>query len=285
MANSIDTLHVAAWRAAELPDELVLTRFTMPVSAHETLAQWCQEKLKREGQPTSVIVAGLPEILAFFAPEIAYMAQEGVDGGPFRQCLYFLGDVTGDAVLRARVRNSLLMWLAVLYSERDADVRTGVAESALDARNWRVQRISTRFQHHGGACAVPETPSLFDALTVHVVARLANKTIQFQSGESRILIPRTPHSKPFGGVELVAFPPKKERDGDGFYTECVTISAATFPEQQGEGIQILAQPSIRNWGPIVSYDTYASPSRSLDVFIPPMEDAEGLQTTGTRRSG
>jgi hypothetical protein len=277
MTNSIDVLHVASWRATALPGNLVLTRFILPVSAHETLLEWCREKTKRENLPTTVVIAGLSEILAFFAPETAYMAQDrdGGDSGLRRQCLYFLGDVTADADLRRRLKSAILIWLGIIYPEKSAGVRALIAEGVSDRLNWRVQQISTRLKQHKGACPVPEANALFDALTVHVVARIANKMIQFQSGETRILIPKTPQSRPFGGVELVAFPPKKERDGDGFYSEVVTISAATFPEQHGGGIQVLAQPSIRNWGAVVGYDTYGGPSRSLDLFIPPQSDGDG----------
>jgi hypothetical protein len=277
MTSSIDTLHVASWCATSLPETLVLTRFMMPVSAHEALVQWCREKTRRDNLPTTVVIAGLSEVLAFFAPETAYMAQDRDpgDNGLRRQCLYFIGDVTADAELLLRLQSGILIWLGIIYPEKDAGVRTSIAESVIDRRNWRLLHISTRLKEHDGPCPSPQEGALFDALTAHVVAQLANKMVQFTSGESRILIPGTPQSKPFGGVELVAFPPKKERDGDGFYTEVVTISAATFPEQNAAGIQILALPSIRNWGPVKGFDRSQRPSRSLDMFMPPQGDTDG----------
>lgn len=278
MANSTDVLRVASWCATALPDSLVLTRFMMPVSAHETLVQWYQQKIIREKNlPTAVVLAGLSELLAFFAPETAYMAHvpDPSDSGPPRLCLFFLSDVTGNAGLRQRLQNAILRWLAIIYSEKDPDLRAAIAGGVFDRRNWCIQQISTRMKNSQGACPVPQEAALFNVLTAHVIAQLSNKFIQFQSGESRILIPRTPQSNPFYGLELVAFPPKKERDGDGFYTEVVTISAATFPEQHSGGIQILAQPSIRNWGPFSGYDGYGDPARSLDVFMPPQNETEG----------
>src|SRR6185437_16123735 len=72
MAN-IQTLHVAAWTAKNLTDNLVLTRFMLPMNAHDQLVHWCSEKARRgPDMPTSIVVAGLSEILAFFAPETAY---------------------------------------------------------------------------------------------------------------------------------------------------------------------------------------------------------------------
>jgi hypothetical protein len=275
---SVDTLHVAVWTAKNLPELLTLTRFMIPVSAHDLLVQWYREKAGRTNDvPTYMAVAGLSEVLSLFVPETAYMVHDREPGetGQKRQCLYFLGDLLRDGDLRTRLRNGILMWLGILYPDKDADMRISVGEAVFDDRNWRARQISTRLKTHNGVCALPEEGALFDALTVHVVAQLAGKMLQFQSGKSRILVPRTPQTQPFGGVELVAFPPKKERDGQGLYTEVVTISAANFPEQRGQGIQILAQPSIRNWGPVQSYDLENGPSRSLDVFMPPREGADG----------
>lgn len=275
---SVDTLHVAAWTAKDLPEHLILTRFMMPVSAHDVLVQWCREKTGRAADvPTYMAVAGLSEVLSFLVPETAYMVhdRDSEERGSKRQCLFFLGDISRDSDLRNRLRSALLIWLGILYPDKGADNRSLVAEAVLDERNWCVSQISTRLKSHSGVCAVPQEGALFDALTVHAVAQLAGKMLQFQSGESRVLIPRTPQSQPFGGVELVAFPPKKERDGQGLYTEVITISAANFPEQRGWGIQILAQPSIRNWGPVQGYDLEGSPSRSLDVFMPPRDGGDG----------
>jgi len=271
---SVHTLHVAAWTARNLPERLILTRFMMPTSAHDVLVQWCRQTTGRAADvPTYIAVAGLSEVLSFFVPETAYMAHERDAGetGQKRQCLYFLGDISHDDELRKRLRSAILMWLGILYPDKGADMRLSVAETACDERNWRVRQIDTGLKNHNGVCAVPRDGALYDALTVHAVAQVAGKTLRFQSGESRIFVAETPQSQPFGGVELVAFPPKKERDGPGLYTEVVTISAANFPEQRGQGIQILARPSIRNWGPIETYDLQASPTRSLDVFIPPRD--------------
>ena len=275
---SVDTLHVAAWTAKELPEHLILTRFMMPVSAHDVLVRWCREKSGRAADmPTYMVVAGLSEVLSFLVPETAYMVHDRDPGerGSKRQCLFFLGDISRDSDLRNRLRSAILIWLGILYPDKEADNRSLVAEAVLDERNWCVRQISTRLKSHNGVCAVPQETALFDALTVHAVAQLAGKSLQFQSGESRVLIPRTPQSQPFGGVELVAFPPKKEHDGQGLYTEVITISAANFPEQRGWGIQLLAQPSIRNWGPVQGYDLEGSPSRSLDVFMPPRDGGDG----------
>ena len=249
-----------------------------PVSAHDILVQWCGEKTRRAPNvPTYMAVKGLSEVLSFLVPETAYMVhdRDPKETGSKRQCLFFLGDVSRDSELRNRLRSAIHVWLGIVYPDKKHDSRSLVAEAVIDDRNWCVKQTSTHLKNHSGVCAVPQETRLFDALTVHAVAQLAGRSVQFQSGDNRTLIPRTPQSQPFGGIELVAFPPKKERDGEGLYTEVITISVANFPEQRDWGIQLLAQPSIRNWGAIQGYDLQGSPARSLDVFMPPREWRDG----------
>src|ERR1043166_4749099 len=233
--SNVQTLHVAAWAPKNLADELTFTRLMVPVKAHEHLVEWSREKTGRAADaPTTMVVAGLSEILAFFAPEIAYMTYERAFGekGQKRPCFYFFSDLLQDDGLRARLRNAFLWWLGLIYPKKDAEVRSGLAEFVRDEANWRVSPISTQLKDHAGVCAVPENYMLFDAITAYVVSRLAGKNLEFASGDTRTLVPKTPQSSLFGGVELVAFPPKKQIDGDGFYTEVITISTATFPEQK-----------------------------------------------------
>jgi hypothetical protein len=98
--------------------------------------------------------------------------------------------------------------------------------------------------------------------------------IQFQSGQTRTLVPRTPQASPYHGVDLVAFSANKERDGEELWSEVITVSTATFPERKEKGVHLLARPSIRNWGPMQGYDLSADPARSLDLFMPPATGRE-----------
>ena len=141
---SVDTLHVAAWTAKELPEHLILTRFMMPVSAHDVLVQWCREKTGRAADvPTYMAVAGLSEVLSFLVPETAYMVhdRDPEERGSKRQCLFFLGDILRDSDLRNRLRSAILIWLGILYPDKEADSRSLVAEAVLDERNWCVRQI------------------------------------------------------------------------------------------------------------------------------------------------
>lgn len=274
MARSTDELHVAAWVADGLPNAIRVTRFTVTPTAHDTLAQWCEE---RAGKATysNVVLAGLPEILAFLVPEAAYMdVTPGQEGGPRRLTVTFLGDVSADHALRGRMEAAINVWLGIIYADKPAGARAAVAASARADAGWRVTEVPTRMKEHAGICAVPQDGMLFNALVSHAVGSLAGQAIRFASGEARTLVRQTSQSSPFNGIELVAFPPRQDPNG-GLYTEVVTLKAANFPERKGMGLHLLARPSIRNWGSVKGYDLMRDPARSLDVFMPSEDGPPG----------
>lgn len=275
MARSTDELHVAAWVADGLPEMIRLTRFEVSAPAHATLAQWCEE---RAGRVTyaNVVVAGLPEIMAFLVPEAAYIDVSAAQGGgPRRLAITFLGDATGDAGLRGRVEGAVNVWLGVIYPDKPAEARAAVAASARTDGCWRVIDVPTGMKDHAGACAVPRDGMLFDAMVAHAISQLAGKVVRFASGETRTLVRQTSQSSPFNGIELVTFPPRQDPTGGGLYTEVVTLKSANFPERKDAGLHILARPSIRNWGVVKGYDLVRSPARSLDVFMPAEDGPPG----------
>jgi pPIWI_RE module N-terminal domain/RNaseH domain of pPIWI_RE/MID domain of pPIWI_RE len=275
---NVDTLQVAVWTAERLPNEIPLVRFALPSKAHDMLAQWFREKTNRSpDSPVNVIVSGLSEVIAFLVPETAYIKVER-EGGPNRLSLYFLAsDIADRDEIRQRIRASLSLWLGLIYPKREPDLRSEIANTVDDDGNWTTVSVGTAMRNHAGTCANPSDSRLFDALMSLVARRLAGKRIQFATGQERTMVLQTPQSALFGGIELVAFPPTRGREGsDALWSEVITISTATFPERKQEGIHILARPSIRNWGPIHGYDTATNPSRSLDVFMPPVGGDAGF---------
>jgi hypothetical protein len=278
VANVVDTLQVAVWTPEHLPNEIPLVRFTLPTKAHDILAQWFREKTNRgPDSPVNVVVSGLSEVVAFLVPETAYIKVER-EGGPYRLSLYFLAsDIVDRDDIRQRIRASMSLWLGLIYPKKEPNLRADIANAVDEDGNWTTISVGTAMRNHAGTCANPHDNRLFDALTSLVARQLAGKRIQFATGQERTMVPQTPQSALFGGIELVAFPPTRGRDGsDALWSEVITISTATFPERKQEGIHILARPSIRNWGPVHGYDTAASPSRSLDVFMPPVGGDAGF---------
>lgn len=267
MAN-IDTLQLSAWVPTGQIEQLLLTRYKMPTSAHEALAQWCREKTNRESDPITIVLQGLSEILATLVPDVAFMKHDNdrVERGK-RLHLFFLGDRSGDEALHSNVQAAFSMWLGILYPNKPGGVRASIAASAADRANWVSFEVSTKLKEHPGACAVPEDGMLYDALTAYAARALAGKRITFRSGETKLLVLETAQASPYEGLELVAFPPKRDPNKpDCFWSEVITVSAATFPERPG--IHILARPSIRNWGSISRWSTSSDPTRRMDVFIP-----------------
>ena len=266
----VDTLQLAVWSpSSTASDEITVTRFRLPHDAHDMLEQWCRDRVGRKDEPITVLLRSLSEILAWFVPEVAFMRHEKSDGEyRSRLSLYLLGDWLGNpaADLRERVQVGLAMWLSILYPAKPASDRDRIAATALGTGNWERVDVSTRLRDHDGACAVPEDGRLWDVLAARAVTALNTRELHFRSGESRILVMNTPHASPYGGVELVAFPPKQAPNAGGLWSEVITVSAASFPERAG--LHVLVRASIRNWGPVRRYQGFGDPTRSLDVFTP-----------------
>lgn len=267
MSNSTDLIHVAAWASHNVPETITLTRFKLPTMAHETLAQWTQEGSRREG-PVTVMKLGLPEVLAWFVPEVAFVRHDYIrEEGGQRLCLFFLGDHTEDEELRRRVQFGLSRWLTLLYPQKPAESRAAIAGTAVTSTNWMALDVATGLKQTAGACPVPQQDLMWDALSAYAVKSLAGKRIHFQSGESKVLIPQTPQAATFNGLELVAFPPKIDPSTQKLWAEVITVSTATFPEQPG--VNILAKASVRNWGPVTGW---GGDIRTLDVFYGSHDD-------------
>lgn len=268
----VDTLQVNVWEATFGPsDRLPVTRFRITRTAQEILTQWAREKTGRtDAQPVSVILRGLPEIAAWFAPETAFV-REGWDEAmrSRRLSFFFVGEVAGDPDLRRRVQMALQLWINTLYPDKPAEMRLQVAESARADEAWEILQVGCGLRQDGAACPSPMDELFWDALAAHAVRRLAGRALTFGSGESRVLIPKTAQSSAFEGLELVAFPPNRG-PRDGFWSEVITLHAATFPER-GK-VHLLARPSIRNWGAVTRGGSRRDPRRSLDVFLPPDEN-------------
>jgi hypothetical protein len=273
----VDTLQVNVWEPGFAPGEtLVLTRFEISPAAQDTLTTWSREKTKRnENQPITTILRGLSEITGWFVPEVAFVRS---DWDPSIQAkrlrFYFVGDVAAEAGLKQRMQMALQLWVNTLYPDKPAQARLQIAASALADGGWTALAVSSALERDTRACPHPQDSLYWDALAAHGAKLLAGRALNFASGESRILIPRTTHSSAFEGLELVAFPPRRGND-KGYWSEVITLRTATFPERSG--VHLLARPSIRNWGSIKRGGGRQAPRRSLDIFLP-AEDAFGHAT-------
>lgn len=275
----LDSLQLAVWMApapGSLP--LVLTRFMLPAAEQDILAGWCREKTQRADLPVSVILQGLSEILAWFVPEVAFMRhdEETVGARNRRLCLYFLGNQLGSTELVSRVQAGIAFWLNILYPGKPSEMRSRISASSGDRKNWTLLEVQTTLRSHEGVCALPADNMLFDALAAYAAAALSGKKLMFRSGASQTLVPKTAQASPYLGIELVSFPPKRGPNGDNLWSEVITVATATYPERPG--VHLVARPSIRNWGPVKWAAGRSDPLRSLDVFVPGINNEPGLMT-------
>ena len=208
MPNRTDQLNVAAWALDQSASQIGLTRFMLPESIYGTLAQWAPKarNLSSLAYPAAVL-SGLSEILAFFAPEIAYVnSRERYPSKQAGLALYMLAEKSSDGVVRTHIADAINFWLTILYPDKPVEMRMAIAATARDERNWQSVSVSTSLKAHAGVCAVPNETALFSVLTATAVVKLSGTRILFGSGDTRTLIAQTPQSSTFNGVELVAFP-------------------------------------------------------------------------------
>jgi hypothetical protein len=269
-----DALGLSVWDFdADAAAELPMTRFQLGSKAHLVLAQWCRERTGRTTEdPITVVLRGLHEVLAWFAPEVAFVRHErDADESPGqRLSLYFVGDRTEDPALRRGVQAGLQAWVNLLYPDKPPEVRQQISTAAQADQAWRRLAVGCGLDRHGGACPRAADNLFWDALAAHAADRLKGHVLQLGAGERRMLVPRAGQSSAFDGLELVAYPPK-QGDG-GLWSEVLTLFTPTFPER--DRVHLLARPSIRNWGPVTSWGGFSDPLRTLDVFVP-AESADG----------
>jgi len=277
MTYKVNTLQMAAWALPALDDTIPLTIFRMDAPSYSMLVDWTRAKTGRDEPGATAIIRGLHEVASLFVPDVAYVSTRA--GGLE---MTFLGNVEDDQDQRSRLRVALATWLGTVYAEGTSPPqRAAVADAAMRDTNWTVEEVHTGLRGRGGnACDEPNDRRLWDALTARVVRALAGKSVTFDNGLTKRMIPTVPTAGPYDGIELVAFPPDlSSRRGGGYYSEVITICTANLPER--DGIYILAHTSIRNWGEVRSA-TRRDAHRSLDVFIPQMPDLEYL---GSQRHG
>ena len=277
MNYKVNTLQLAAWALPRIDDTIPLTMFRMDRASYSTLVDWTRAKTGRDDPKATAVIRGLHEVASLFVPDVVYVTTRA--GGLE---MTFLGNVAVDQDRRGRLRVALATWLGTVYAEGTTpQQRATIADAAMRDSNWTVEEVHTGLRGRGSnACDEPNDRRLWEALTARVVRALAGKSVTFDSGLTKRLIPTVPTSGPFDGVELVAFPPDlSPRRGGGYYSEVIRICTANLPER--DGIYILAHTSIRNWGEVKS-PTRGNVHRSLDVFIPQVPDLEYL---GPQRHG
>src|SRR4051794_29206646 len=115
----INELNLAVWThngSRELP---ILTRFLLPMEAQRLMVDATRKATNRGDDPTYPLLKGLSEVLAWFAPGIAYFKIDRLPGewenGP-RFALYMVGSEPG-ADVKADLRAGLAAWMHIAYDD------------------------------------------------------------------------------------------------------------------------------------------------------------------------
>lgn len=265
MAEILDEVELAVWTPGAALEVPVLSSFVLPADAQRALEEATRSSVGRPTEPTLPSLFGLSEILAWFVPDMAFMRMDWDDSIRMKRLrLYFLGDKKGDGAVHVGIRAGLSAWLANAHGDVSVTVRQAIGMAPADPAHWSLHTIS-RDLSYPGICPVPTAPLLFEAIVAKAVEVVRGNTFSIGQHHGRSFVPRIVQKRQVGGLELVVFPPVQS-DNDSFWTEVVSLRAATFPERPE--IHLLARTSIRNWGPVKSVDRWDGPARSLDLFMP-----------------
>ena len=272
--SKCDDIQLACWYTGAATGPIGLSRFRLPA---EHAAKVRRERLSRDGDDNVVwtyVKRGLPEIVCFCLPETAFVKENEPVGDTYDKTIavYFLDHVAVSDGLKRRLRQAINSWLDLQYQEdmnRD-DIRR-VGQSVMDDENWEMNMQVHPEMDASGEC-VNVNSQYYNALIARAASGLAGRPVRFQDGLTKYLVRKTPAGNIYNGIELVLFRPLGLLRGDNqyYFSEVVTLTTATFPGRQDQGVYVAARIRMRNWGPVdPMYDS--GKNRSFDVFMPAIQ--------------
>ena len=268
-----DDIQLACWYTGAATGPIGLSRFRLPA---EHAAKVRRERLSRDGDDNVVwtyVKGGLPEIVCFCLPETAFVRENEPVGDTYDKTIavYFLDHVEVSDGLKRRLRQAINSWLVLQYQEdlsRD-DIKR-VSQSVMDDENWEKNMQVHPEMDASGEC-VNVNSQYYNALIARAASGLAGRPVRFQDGLTKYLVRKTPAGNIYNGIELVLFRPLGLLSGDDqyYFSEVVTLTTATFPGRQDQGVYVAARIRMRNWGPVQKKDS--GKKRSFDVFMPAIQ--------------
>ena len=268
-----DDIQLACWYTGAATGPIGLSRFRLPA---EHAAKVRREKRRRDGNDNVVwtyVRGGLPEIVCFCLPETAFVKESEPVGDTYDKTIavYFPEHVEVSDGLKRRLRQAINSWLDLQYQEdlsRD-DIRR-VGQSVMDDENWEKNMQVHPEMDASGEC-VNVNSQYYNALIARAASGLAGRPVRFRQGLTKYLVRKTPAGNIYNGIELVLFRPLGLPSGDNqyYFSEVVTLTTATFPGRQDQGVYVAARISMRNWGRVPSKDS--GKNRSFDVFMPAIQ--------------
>lgn len=273
MENYLD---IMAWHASDNAEPIVLDVLTTPRSLYEAMRRaTALHNPSVNSEVMSASMQGIHELFSHASKDVILVKNSAWEARVPRQLrVYCLpGTECSEELARAFQR-----WLDIRYP----GVPPHIVSEAYDQIQSRSNKCWERHQFEPGkpqrpddVCGTPGNSEYFDVLAAFAAERLSRSTVTFGSGEQKALIRQIGGGYRYQGHELVVWPPKEHvapaSDGGeprrSWYTEVLTITTSTHPEQRARGVHLIARTSIRNWGEVNSKHRPNDRQRSMDCFF------------------
>ena len=267
------SLSVIAWNGSTVTEPIILDVLTTPSSLYEAMRR--ATALRNPTVNPKVMSAsmqGIHELFSHASKDVILVKNGSIEARiPKSLLVYCLpGTGCGDHLAKAFQR-----WLDIQYTGIDERIVTEACEEIRAGECWKRCQIGPGETRTTDVCGTPGNLTYFDVLPAFVAERLSGSTFTWEGGEGKTLIRQVGGGNRFYGHELVVWPPEKHSraPSDGgepkhsWYTEVLTITSSTHPEQQDRGVHLIARFSIRNWGDVDAKQRANDGRRSMDCFF------------------
>ena len=267
------SLNVMAWSGSTIAEPIVLDVLTTPRSLYEAMRRATALRSPTVNPDVmSASMQGIHELFSHASKDVILVKNASIEARIPRNLLVYClpGADCGDRLAKAFQR-----WLDIQYPEIDQSIVGEACEEIRVGDCWERCQFEPGEPRRGDVCGTPGNSKYFDVLAAFIAERLSGSTIEWEGGEERTLIRQVGGGNRYNGHELVVWPPTKHLStpSDGgepkhsWYTEVLTITTSTHPEQRNRGVHVIARSSMRNWGEVDSKHRATDRQRSMDCFF------------------
>ena len=267
-------LDVLAWHASANPEPIVLNVLKTPRSLYEAMRS--ATALRNTSVNPNVMSAsmqGIHELFSHASKNVILVKNWAVEARvPKNLLVYCLPDVgCGDQLAKAFRR-----WLDIQYPEISPQLVDEACDQIRSNECWELRTFEPgKPRRADDVCGTPGNSEYFDVLAAFAAEKLSRSNVSFGEGKQKALVRQIGGGYRYNGHELIVWPPKEHAvpvsDGGEprryWYTEVLTITTSTHPEQRDRGVHVIARMSMRNWGEVDSKHRANDRQRSMDCFF------------------
>ena len=266
-------LDILAWSRLVTAKPIVLDVLTTPRSLYEAMRRATAMRNPTVNPDVmSASMQGIHELFCHASKDVVLVKNWAIEARVPKNLLAYCLPGAG---CRDRLANAFQRWLDFQYPEIDQRIVTEACEEIRSDECWERRKIEAEEPRITDVCGTPRNSEYFDVLAAFVAERLSESTVTWEGGEEKSLIRQVGGGYRYNGHELVVWPPTEHlrTPSDGsepkrfFYTEVLTITTSTHPEQRGRGVHVIARSSMRNWGEVDSKQRTSDRQRSMDCFF------------------